>query len=513
MYAQYWNKLQQSAQPSLEYFHQMLTCPKQVQGRFLQNILLRNKDTLFGSTHGFNNITTYQAYQEAVSIHRYAQLQPYIEQLAAGKTHILTAEAVVSFELTGGSTQGSKLIPYTRSGLDGFRLAVLAWLADLQQRPGINAGRTYWSISPALRTPTYTEGGMAIGMESDASYFGEEALPALSALMVTSSDIAAAKDFASWERMTLLALLRTPDLSLISVWSPTFLLQLLEAIQRNGDDLIAEVERTDLSRAKLLRNSILANSIDTQSIWPHLDTISCWTDAASGWFVPRLQALFPHAWIQGKGLLATEGVVTLPLLGCRAPVLAVGSAFYEFLDMSEQAWLAHELLEGAVYRVVLTTASGLYRYDLGDCVRVCGWLQDTPLLEFVGRSGAVCDLCGEKLCEDFVLSRLIQARSFVMLAPCLKGQPHYILFLDAAHYDETGAVTFTSHLDSELMANPQYAYARRLGQLGAIVPYRLERPMDKYIECALRLGQRLGDIKPPVLRCELDWQERLEGGQ
>jgi hypothetical protein len=512
MYAQHWNALQQSAQPSLERFHQMLTCPKQVQENFLQNILHRNRETLFGQAHGFSNITSFRAYQEAVPVHNYAQMQPYIEQISAGKTNILTDEAVVAFELTGGSTQGAKLIPYTRSGLDGFRSAVLTWVADLQQRPGITAGRTYWSISPAVRAPTRTIGGIAIGMASDAVYFGEQAQAALSNLMVASPAIANEQDFDSWQRLTLLALLKSPDLSLISVWSPTFLLQLLEAMQRHGNDLIAEVTLTDPNRANLLRNSILPDGIDTLSIWPNLDTISCWTDAASGWFVPRLQALFPHAWIQGKGLLATEGIVTLPLLGCRAPALAVGSAFYEFLDTSEQVWLAHELQEGEVYRVVLTTASGLYRYDLGDCVSVCGWLHDTPLLKFVGRSGTVSDLCGEKLCEDFVLARIVQARGFAMLSPCLKGQPHYILFLDAAHYDEAGAVAFTSHLDSELMANPQYAYARRLGQLGAVVPCCIERPMDKYVECALRLGQRLGDIKPPVLRRELDWQERL-GGQ
>ena len=53
------------------------------------------------------------------------------------------------------------------------------------------------------------------------------------------------------------------------------------------------------------------------------------------------------------------------------------------------------------YDIVLTQHGGLYRYRIGDRVRVTRFYQATPCLEFVGRSDAVCDLTGEKLHERF----------------------------------------------------------------------------------------------------------------
>jgi hypothetical protein len=68
----------------------------------------------------------------------------------------LTAQAqdptadLICFEETGGSTQGSKLIPYTQTSLQSFQSALWPWLDDLLlARPEIKQGSAYWSISPA----------------------------------------------------------------------------------------------------------------------------------------------------------------------------------------------------------------------------------------------------------------------------------------------------------------------------------------------------------------------------
>ena len=38
---------------------------------------------------------------------------------------------------------------------------------------------------------------------------------------------------------------------------------------------------------------------------------------------------------------------------------------------------------------------------------------------------------------------------------------------------------------------------------------RVENLMARYIQHALERGQRLGDIKPPALRPETDWEEKF----
>lgn len=44
--------------------------------------------------------------------------------------------------------------------------------------------------------------------------------------------------------------------------------------------------------------------------------------------------------------------------------------------------LAEEVTVGSYYEVVITSIDGLYRYRMGDVVRVTGFYNKTPLLEF-----------------------------------------------------------------------------------------------------------------------------------
>ena len=70
-------------------------------------------------------------------------------------------------------------------------------------------------------------------------------------------------------------------------------------------------------------------------------------------------------------------------------------------------WFDHPGLKGEViekgkYRVTIAPDVPEGTYD----VRVVGRVEQTPLLEFIGREGCVSDLCGEKLSEPFVAAYL-----------------------------------------------------------------------------------------------------------
>ena len=83
-------------------------------------------------------------------------------------------------------------------------------------------------------------------------------------------------------------------------------------------------------------------------------------------------------------------------------VLAVTSHFLEFQDVAnEKVFLAHELILGKTYRVIVTTGA-VCTVLSGRLVRVTGFIQDAPCLRFIGREGAVSDLFGEKLQATFV---------------------------------------------------------------------------------------------------------------
>jgi len=82
-----------------------------------------------------------------------------------------------------------------------------------------------------------------------------------------------------------------------------------------------------------------------------------------------------------------------------------------------------------------------------------------------------------------------------------KLQPtlHYELLLDAQAVDTPAADQLALRLDHALRANPQYAHARDLGQLGALSARRIDLLAARLQALSLARGQRLGDAKPAVL--------------
>src|SRR5262249_29613534 len=145
-------------------------------------------------------------------------------------------------------------------------------------------------------------------------------------------------------------------------------------------ELLGQSLRARPARAALLRE---CDPDDVRAIWPDLSLVSCWADGPSRAPAEQLARRLGGVPVQPKELLATEGVVTIPLDGLHP--LAIESHLFEFLDADGRARLAHELDEGGEYTPLVTTAGGLYRYRLGDRVRVDGFVERTPSLTFVGR--------------------------------------------------------------------------------------------------------------------------------
>ncbi len=407
---------------------------------------------------------------------------------------MLTSAPPIAFEETGGSSSGRKIVPYTQASLDSFRSAVLPWLSDLlSRRPLIAEGRAYVSISPATRAPSKTAGGRSIGLGSDADYLGPDLAQAFGALVAVPPDVGAFAALDAWREATLRHLVACENLSFVSVWSPTFFLELVESIPSfvdSGSPQLGEEARTRLAAATA------GGALDTRLLWPKLDTISCWVDGASKPFADRLNATIPHAHIDPKGLLATEAPVTIGWSCGRGAIPALTSVFIEFVGVDGQSRLADELVEGETYSVVITTWGGLYRYDLGDEVQCVGFCGPTPLLAFVGRNALCSDLVGEKLTDAFAARILAQIPATVALAAVSEGKPHYELWLDAGAPLPSETL---ARIEQGLCGNPQYAYARDLCQLGPLS--QIVRPgfCARLVDLGLGEGRRLGDIKAAAL--------------
>jgi GH3 auxin-responsive promoter len=493
----------------------------------LQRVLRANATTEFGDLHAFASIADPREYQDRVPVRTFEDHQPWIARAAEGAQRLLTTEPVRLFEPTSGSTGASKLIPYTSSLRREFQRGIRTWVADLfTRRPELMSGPAYWSISPVGAANRRTPGGIPIGFEDDAAYLGGWQRRLAQVVMAVPPDIRNIRDIRAFRYRTLLALVRCPDLRLVSVWNPTFLSLLVEQLPERGEALARDLTG-DRRSTERLRAALRARTPEERhaTLWPRLAVISCWSDGNAAAAAAEMAALFPHARIQGKGLIATEAFVSLPLDGRPGAALAVRSHFFEFAavnaegeTLDDRPRLAHELDVGRRYAVIVTTGGGLYRYRLGDVVEVVGQVNECPVIRFIGRQGNIADWFGEKLNEAHVACVLREAFDAVRLSPrfamlaceTTPSPARYVLYIDAVEADEVVSAA-ALRVDTELRRSFHYDYARALGQLAPLGVFRATRANDAYLARAMRAGQRAGDVKLLALDRGTGWSQEFEG--
>lgn len=425
----------------------------------------RNARTAFGRAHGFDSIRSIREYQERVPVRTYDELADEMHRVQAGEPNVLTSSPIEHFEPTSGSSGASKLIPYTRALRSEFTRAIAPWACALaSSEPRAFIGPSYWSLSPVTTAVRRTPGGARIGFDSDEESLGRIRGALIRATQAVPSHVRLIGDIDAFREATLRHLAACRSLSFVSVWHPSFLLLLVEPVR------------------------------DTTEVWPHLRVISCWTEAGSANSAAELGRRFPQARIQPKGLLSTEGIVSIPFQG--ASVLAYRSHFVELRSVETGHVVPAAEAPAGRYDVILTTGGGLHRYATDDLVDVTGFVESCPILRFVGRASHVSDHFGEKLHEVFVRERLEQVLVAidVRFATLAFDADRYVLVVDSDASDAT-LEQAAGRLDVLLRESFHYDYCRKLGQLA---PIGMRRDREDLV--ALANGRRLGDVKPSALR-------------
>ena len=457
--------------------------PQETQERILKNYLMQNQDTVFGKRYCFKEISSYEKFVEKVPLRQYKDLSIYISQIAQGVQNVLTVDQVISFEETSGTNVQVKRIPYTNNLLSEFDRAVGVWLYSMSKDyPEAFCGDLYLSVSPPLKRPSqYSQCKVPIGAGDDLSYFNSDVVPHLSKSVIginQDTNIGSEMFYAK----TIEQLLRS-QLSFISVWSPTFFLNLDKQLQI------------------YLKESGLRNgSFVWKDIFPCLSLLSCWTDAQSAIWVEQVKERLGDVEIQGKGLLSTEGIVSVPTQKGKDPMLALNSHFFEFRDKEGVVYPAYSLKRGEIYEVIITNGAGLYRYVTGDMVQITDFYEKIPCMKFIGRSGRQSDLVGEKLTEYHVnqaidkVRQIFSINGLIFLCP-LKAHK-YILFIDS-HISLGIMKELAGSVEKQLRMNPYYDQACRLGQLESIevkrLPDNFEHKMIKYF--CQKFNMKEGNVK------------------
>ncbi|MCG8671701.1 MAG: GH3 auxin-responsive promoter family protein [Pseudomonadales bacterium] len=481
--------------PMSKRFERALENPMSAQQLVLNEIVADLMQTEYGKHY---EIKSAENFKQRLPLISYDDISDWMLKQREHENKALVASPVAFYEKTSGSSGPAKYIPYTEELRKSFTRMFLLWAHDLIANvPGLGNGKFYFSVSPNFDTERETELGVPVGLDDDAEYLGGAWRKLLTPFMHSDPRLGKIRDPEEFKQALSLSLLCCTDLETISIWNPSFLMLVTQWIEENRD-LVLKLMSDTLQPFQI--KALQQQPIDWSSIWPKLKLISCWADANAQPLAEKLAKQFPNVYIQGKGLLATEAPMTIPMVGVKGGVPLVSETYFEFLDEQQNVLTIDELEQGKRYEIVISQKGGLCRYRMGDEVEVVGKKNNTPTLNFVGRNNRTSDLVGEKLNEGFVRdvveSLPVQECGFRSLMAVRRPQDGYVLVLDK---QPTNEQALAQQLENALQQAYHYRHARALGQLNsarvAVVP-EVENIVSHQ---AIENGKTLGDMKQNYL--------------
>lgn len=479
--------------------------PELAQLKLLGQLQLKLKRTERIKQFGWSSGSDYSDFVKKIPCVNYEDLELLIHKQMHGAVYTLSPDKVAFYERTSGSSGTAKFIPYTKSYLKVLNRLFLLWVDDLLNSPlRFRSAKTFLCVTPALHQGVLSP-SVQIGSNTDVDYVAPWLGWVTERFLAVPLGLSQVRDAKVYRDLICLYLLAADDLEIISLWSPSFWFAMLDHWCENRERLITHLQSgryeaeerqwlfkaLDGARSKLLDTK----SPDWAEVWPDIKLISCWNQAHAANGAMQLAKMFPKAFLQGKGLLATEAPVSLPLMQTKALVPFLTSVFIEGEDVEDQKiypiweWkLEHS------YRIIVSVPNGFLRYRLGDVVKVSSFYRKAPLFEFMGRDAQLMDMVGEKLLEAFAYSTL---NSFGPLTGQMAFFPvqnahssYYVLLMDSEQ-PSLGAAA----LDEALMQSHHYRLARNLGQLRPLQIGYSRTWTHRYFDLAEKRGQQLGNIK------------------
>ncbi len=413
----------------------------------LQQLMERNKDTVYGRQHAFAAIITEDDYAERVPIVNYDVIADLITETVEGQMNVLTAEAPTMFAQTSGTTGDAKYIPVTPSCQGGAHKDVMrTWLNHAHRKhPDIFSRKCVTLVSPAVEG--HTDRGLPFGSTSGHIY---KNMPGIVRRAYSIPYCVFEIDDYEAKYYVIMRLSLEHDVRLVCSANPSSILKMCEKADEHADAIIEDIRcgtlRDDLDipadiyselTRSLKPNPAVARRLEEArerrgsrllpaDYWPDLSLIGCWkggtvghyVDRFDGWFDPDGKRPIP---VRDWGYLSSEARGSIPLSDDGSEgVLTIATNYYEFVPLADvegnpddmNAWSAlraDQIEVGQEYYILITTTGGLYRYDINDIVEVTGFYNDAPKIVFKRKGRGMTNITGEKVSVNQIIQAFDEA--------------------------------------------------------------------------------------------------------
>uniref|UniRef100_A0A8C7YC91 GH3 domain containing n=1 Tax=Oryzias sinensis TaxID=183150 RepID=A0A8C7YC91_9TELE len=412
---------------------------KEAQEETLLKRLRKNADTCYGRQYNFSSIKDSEAFRALHPITTYEHYRELIQRIAAGEQKVIIAERPLILAMTSGTSGPSAMLLSTKATNAEFFLQGVAVCLDVM-REAFPETDSLQRTAKLFYTPTFrqSEAGIPIGPNSSTPASSRHMLN-LYTTPAPAFEVPSEKDTLY---LHLLFALKDPTVGTLESNFASTVFYAFAALQERWQELVEDVHSgtisSSLSLEPKVRTSLEAlmkadpqRAAQLQShfqggfsgiakrLWPHLHLVLA-VDSGSNQIYGEM--LRDH---YCKGVpfyspfyAATEGLIGVnlwPQESKRRYLLCPRSMFCEFLPESSleeetpRTLLMEQVKQGESYELVITNASGLYRYRMGDVVKVVGFYNQCPMVEFQYRRGQMLSLRGEKVSEALFLGALKKA--------------------------------------------------------------------------------------------------------
>ncbi len=391
----------------------------------LHTILRVNGDTVFGRKRGLSGPRALEAFQELLPT-TYDDYAQYVLEMAEGRQGVLSLEPVAYFFNTTGTTAAQKLIPVTRRQSKAVIKHMFIPLGLALQSGVLGPLRGRWlhlmMLAPAERTP----GGFPLRVSGHMA--AEQLGPIIDSVWSSSLPIYRIMDHATSLYLHFLAALAEERLWCIVSQFPSTLLEGFRSLHTRAPALLRDLadgtlpkdlalsvaDRSALAerltakpgRARALERLLSQDRFTASEIWPDLRAVLTAGSGVQRFYTDQLMPYLGDASVFSPVYGAAEGVIGVAQQADRLGyIVSPRSAYVEFLPLDEGLRSTHrprsidEVDAGQLYEILLTTYSGFWRYRLGDVVKVLGWHERAPVIDFVERKGQLLNIASEKVTE------------------------------------------------------------------------------------------------------------------
>ncbi|KAI4328885.1 hypothetical protein L6164_021206 [Bauhinia variegata] len=531
---------------------------ERVQKETLRKILEDNASAEYLQNLGLNGRTDPESFKACVPLVTHKELEPYIRRMADGDSSpILTGKPITGMSLSSGTTQGKpKFVPWNEELFDTTMQIYKTSFVHRNREFPINNGKALNFIYGSKHFKT--KGGLFAGTATTNVFRNSRykwIMKVVQSRNCSPDEVIFGPDFhQSLYCHLLCGLIFREEVQLVSSTFAHSIVHAFRAFEQVWEELVADIREGVLSSritAPSIRNALsklikpnpeLANLIYKKcmglSNWygliPELfPNVKYIYGIMTGSMEPYLKKLRHYAgelplltadYGSSEGWIAANVNPKLPPEYATYTVLPqIG--YFEFIPLTENneepkqtdgflqpepVGLTHVKV-GVEYEIVVTNPAGLYRYRLGDVVKVMGFHNSSPELKFIRRSSLLLNINIDKNTErDLQLS--VEAASkilaedklevvdFSSLVDLSRDPGHYVIFWEISGEASEDLLRECCNCLDRSFVDAGYVSSRKVNCIGPLELRILRRgTFQKVLEHYLGLGGAVSQYKTP--RC------------